>query len=124
METPNRSGGLWHDEDEDRAEVHTQAKRHGQWTDPRDAPLSRVGAGDGLVIGEDVVAGGVWTIPPGATEPESFSPLTEGLLVLSEAGTEPGSPIAGSFSGPFVGVLTLTEGWGATAAVYPGPAID
>ena len=87
-------------------------------------PLSRLVVGSGLAIGEDAVAGGVWTIPPGAFAPDGSSPFTTATLALSEAGTEPGSPIAGSFSGSFVGVLTLTEAGGATAAVYPGLAID
>ena len=87
-------------------------------------PLSRLVAGSRLAIGEDAVAGGVWSIPPGAFAPDSFSPFITGTLALSEAGTGPGSTIAGSFSGSFVGVLTLPEGGGATAAVYPGLVIN
>ena len=64
-------------------------------------PLSRLAGGAKLVVGEDVIAGGVWTIPPGAAVPDSFSPLTAGTLVLSEAGTEPGATIVGSFRGSF-----------------------
>ncbi len=64
-------------------------------------PLSRFTGGAKLVIGEDAIAGGVWTIPPGAAVPDSFSPITAGTLVLSEGGTEPGATIVGSFWGSF-----------------------
>lgn len=87
-------------------------------------PLSRLVAGSRLAVGEDAIAGGVWTIPPGAVAPDSFSPFTTGTLSLSEAGAEPGSAIVGSFSGSFVGILAVPEGGGATAAVYPGLVIN
>ncbi len=64
-------------------------------------PLSQLTGGATLVIGEDVVAGGVWRIPAGGVVPESFSPFTAGTLELSEGGTEPGDSIGGSFSGVF-----------------------
>ena len=37
-------------------------------------PLANVAAGATLVIGEDPIAGGVWTVPPGASAPDSFTP--------------------------------------------------
>ncbi len=77
-------------------------------------PLSRLTGGARLVIGEDVIAGGVWTIPPGATLPDRFSPLTAGTLVLSEGGTEQGATIVGSFGGSFGSgdsPSELSEGW-------------
>ena len=77
-------------------------------------PLSRLTGGARLVIGEDVIAGGVWTIPPGATVPDRFSPLTAGTLVLSEGGTEQGATIVGSFGGSFGSgdsPSELSEGW-------------
>ena len=54
-----------------------------------------------LVIGEDAIAGGVWSIPAGSSTPDSFTPFTQGQLELSEAGTGRGAVIAGSFSGVF-----------------------
>ena len=64
-------------------------------------PVSQLAGGATLVIGEDEIAGGVWTIPAGAATPDSFSPFTSGVLELSEAGTEPGAAIVASFSGVF-----------------------
>ncbi len=57
--------------------------------------------GTALVIGADAVAGVTWIIPPGASEPDRFSPVTEGTLELTSAGTTPGAAIAGTFSGVF-----------------------
>ena len=54
-----------------------------------------------LVIGEDAIAGGVWSIPAGSSTPDSFTPFTQGQLELSRAGTGPGAVISGSFSGVF-----------------------
>ena len=54
-----------------------------------------------LVIGAGAIAGGVWSIPPGQLATDSFSPFTEGVLELSEAGTAGGDTIAGTFSGRF-----------------------
>jgi len=54
-----------------------------------------------LVIGTGAIAGGVWSIPPGQLATDSFSPFVEGALELSEAGTEPGAAITGTFSGAF-----------------------
>ena len=70
-------------------------------------PLSRLTGGARLVIGEDVIAGGVWTIPPGATVPDRFSPLTAGTLVLSEGGTEQGATIVGRLRGLIWGLGTV-----------------
>ena len=61
--------------------------------------LGQLKAGSTLVIGEDAIAGGIWTIPAGAAAPDFFSPFTGGSLELAEAGTERGSIIAGSFAG-------------------------
>ena len=58
-------------------------------------------AGATLVIGTDAIAGGIWSIPPGASAPDTFSPFTEGTLELSTAGTTPGATIAGTFSGAY-----------------------
>ena len=54
-----------------------------------------------LVVGTGAIAGGVWSIPPGETAPDSFSPFAEGTLKLSEAGTTRGDAIVGTFSGRF-----------------------
>ncbi len=54
-----------------------------------------------LVIGTGAIAGGVWSFPPGAAEPDSFSPFAEGTLRLSEAGTARDDAIAGTFSGRY-----------------------
>ena len=57
--------------------------------------------GAALVIGEDVITGGVWTLPPGGVVPDNFWPFVEGTLTLAEAGTAEGAAISGSFSGTF-----------------------
>ena len=54
-----------------------------------------------VVIGSDLIAGGVWTFPAGGTSPDAFSPFTEGVLELSSGGTTGGATIAGTFSGVF-----------------------
>ena len=64
-------------------------------------PRDKLTKGAALVIGKDKIAGGVWSIPAGATEPDSFTPFTEGSLELSEAGVEGGATISGNFSGVF-----------------------
>ena len=58
-------------------------------------------AGRTLVIGVDAIAGGIWSIPAGASTPDSFSPFTEGSLELSSGATTPGAVIAGAFSGAY-----------------------
>ena len=63
--------------------------------------LDLLAAGATLVIGADAIAGGIWSIPPGASAPDSFSPFTEGTLELSSAGTTPGATIVGTFSGVY-----------------------
>ena len=63
--------------------------------------MKYLAAGERLVIGEDLIAGGVWRVPPGASQPDSFSPFTEGVLELSAGGTTAGDRIAGAFSGAF-----------------------
>ena len=90
-------------------------------------PLFHLTGGSTLVIGRDKIAGGVWAIAAGAVAPDSFSLLTAGTLELSEAGTEPGATIAGSFFGSFGVILTIPEdgeGSAGTTAVYPGLVIN
>ncbi len=76
-------------------------------------PVSRLADGAKLVIGQDQIAGGIWSIPAGASAPDSFTPFSSGTLELSKAGTEPGAAIVGSFSGAY--------GW---AAPDPGDGKD
>ena len=66
-------------------------------------PLARFTGGTELVIGTDNVGGGVWTIPPGGTTPDSFTAFNEGTLTLVEAGTSEGATVLGSFVGAFGG---------------------
>lgn len=54
-----------------------------------------------LVIGQDTIAGGVWSIQEGASTLEWYSPFTEGVLELSMAGATLGDNIAGTFSGVY-----------------------
>ena len=72
--------------------------------------LDLLTAGATLVMGADAIAGVVWSIPPGASAPDRFSPFTEGTLKLSAAGTTPGDPIAGTFSGVYGYAASLTGG--------------
>ena len=65
--------------------------------------LEELTTGAVLVIGTDTIAGGIFSIPPGAATPDMFSPFSEGVLELSSAGTTPGAAIAGSFSGSYGG---------------------
>ena len=90
-------------------------------------PLSRLTGGATLVIGRDVIAGGVWTIPPGAAAPDSFTPFAAGTLELSEAGTGPGAAIVGSFSGYFGELPSFPEGGessAGTTGAYTGLVIN
>lgn len=68
--------------------------------------LPRAALADGvtLVIGRDRIAGGVWTIPPGGSTPDSFAPFSEGVLQLATAGATEGAVVAGSFAGAWGGV--------------------
>ena len=70
-----------------------------------------------LVIGADAIAGVAWFIPPGASEPDRFSPFTEGTLDLRAAGTERGAAIAGTFAGVFGFAPSPTR----SDTVDPGP---
>ena len=72
--------------------------------------LDLLAAGATLVMGADAIAGVTWSIPPGASAPDRFSPFTEGTLELSAAGTTPGDPIAGTFSGVYGYAASLTGG--------------
>ncbi len=67
-------------------------------------PVAALTDGARLVIGEDRIAGGVWSIPAGAAVPDSFVPFSEGVLTLSEASADDGATISGAFSGVFGGV--------------------
>ena len=67
-------------------------------------PIARLTDGATLAIGKDRIAGGVWSIPPGGSTPDSFTPFSEGVLMLSEASAEAGATISGSFSGVFGGI--------------------
>ncbi len=90
-------------------------------------PLAQLTSGATLVIGEDGIAGGVWTIPAGSAAPDGFSPFTTGTLELSEAGTEPGEAIVGNFSGVFGGILSFpedSEGSAGTTAADTGLVIN
>ena len=66
-------------------------------------PIAALTGGARLVIGEDRIAGGVWSIPAGGTTLDSYVAFTEGVLTLSEAGAGEGATISGSFSGVFGG---------------------
>ena len=72
--------------------------------------LDLLAAGATLVMGADAIAGVTWFIPPGASAPDRFSPFIEGTLELSAAGTTPGDPIAGTFSGVYGYAASLTGG--------------
>ena len=72
-------------------------------------------AGGTLVIGVDAIAGGIWSIPRGASSPDSFSPFTEGALELSSGQTTPGAAISGAFSGVYGSAPSLSGGDGADA---------
>ena len=69
-----------------------------------------------LFLGEDVIAGGVWEIPPGASAPAWFIPLDSGRLELSEAGTELGAVISGRLFGSFEDTPSSGGGEGETVA--------
>ncbi len=76
-------------------------------------PMSRLTDGATLVIGKDNIAGGIWGIPPGGSEPDLFLPFGAGTLELSKAGTEPGAAIVGSFSGSIdLGISFVTADYG------------
>ena len=89
-------------------------------------------AGATLVIGADAIAGGIWSIPPGASVPDMFSPFTEGTLELSRAQATPGAAITGTFSGVYGYALSPSAGDGpdeggadpGTAAVDVGLVIN
>ena len=78
---------------------------------------ARLSAGATLVIGEDDLGGGRWSIPAGAAAPDRFSPFTEGRLELDAAGSEPGAAITGRFYGAWGGTpLLASEDDGDTEA--------
>ena len=67
-------------------------------------PIARLTDGATLAIGTDRIAGGVWSIPAGGSTLDSFTPFSEGVLMLSEASAEQGATVSGSFSGVFGGI--------------------
>ena len=67
-------------------------------------PIARLTGGATLAIGTDRIAGGVWSIPAGGSTLDSFTPFSEGVLMLSEASAEQGATVSGSFSGVFGGI--------------------
>ena len=67
-------------------------------------PIARLTGGATLAIGKDRIAGGVWSIPAEGATPDSFTPFSEGVLMLSEASAEQGATVSGSFSGVFGGI--------------------
>ena len=85
--------------------------------------LDQLVAGATLVIGADAIAGGIFSIPPGAAAPDTFSSFTEGTLELSGAATAPGATVAGSFSGTFGDAPPPARGGGSNGAgADPGTA--
>ena len=87
-------------------------------------PRTRLTGGAKLVIGEDAIAGGLWTIPAGDAIPDSFTPFTAGALELSEAGTEPSAAISGSFTGYFGWAPPPADGGTAIPAADTGLVIN
>ena len=67
-------------------------------------PIARLTDGATLTIGEDRIAGGVWSIPAGGSTLDSFTPFSEGVLTLAEASAEAGATVSGSFSGAWGGI--------------------
>ncbi len=94
--------------------------------------LDLLAAGATLVIGADAIAGGIWSVPRGASAPDSFSPFTEGVLKLSRAQATPGATIVGTFSGVYGYAPSPSGGDGpdgesadpGTTAVDAGPVIN
>ena len=73
---------------------------------------SRLSGGATLVIGEDEVAGGRWSIPAGADAPDRFSLFTQGRLELDAAGSGPRAAITGRLYGAWGGVPLPADGEG------------
>ncbi|MYB42291.1 MAG: hypothetical protein F4X76_08935 [Chloroflexi bacterium] len=61
-------------------------------------PIARLTGGVTLTIGEDRIAGGVWSIPAGGATLDSFTPFSAGVLTLAEASPAQGAMVSGSFS--------------------------
>ena len=80
-------------------------------------------AGATVSIGADLIAGGVWSIPAGASAPDSFSPFTEGVLELSSAGATPGAVIAGVFTGAFGDARLPTGAATEASTASPGAGL-
>ena len=84
--------------------------------------LDELATGATLVIGADAIAGGIFSIPPGAAAPDSFTSFTEGVLELSSAGTTPGAALAGHFSGAYGNAQLPTAA--STVPAGGAPAAD
>ena len=88
-------------------------------------PLARLSGGATLIIGEDEIGGGRWSIPAGSAAPDRFSPFTEGRLELDTASFEPGSTITGRFYGAWGGASLTAAGQGdGNAAAEIGLVIN
>ena len=83
-------------------------------------PITRLTDGAMLTIGDDRIAGGVWSIPAGGSTLDSFTPFSEGVLRLSAASAEQGATVSGSFSGVFGGIPPpLPQGDEASSGAAP-----
>ena len=87
-------------------------------------PQNELTSSAALVFGEDVIAGGVWEIPPGASAPDWFIPLDSGRLELTEAGTEPGAVISGRLYGSFEDAPSPGGGEAETVAAPIAAPVD
>ena len=58
-------------------------------------PPALLESGAILSIGKDGVGGVSWELAPGETYPEDFTPITGGVIELSEAGMEQGDAVSG-----------------------------
>lgn len=87
-------------------------------------PMSRLTASAALVIGQDPIAGGTWHIPAGTATPDNYTPFTSGALEFSEAGTDAGAKVVGSFSGVFGGASAFSEDDSRTDAAHTDLVIN
>ncbi len=85
-------------------------------------PKSLLVDGAVLVFGEDVIGGGMWSIPAGASAPDWFAPFSGGRLELDVAGAGPGAAISGRFYGAIGGADVPESGGGPVSG--PGLIIN
>ncbi len=95
----------------------------------RDCPLflSKALLSSGVTLSFDAgeFGGGHWSLPPGAAEPDRFSPITGGRLELIEAGTAPDAAISARFCGYIGGGTALSSAeTEAAVALDTGLAIN